>query len=217
LACAESPPYRSTAVPVVYHPPQSVEFPSDNPALYQGARWVCRGTLEPARAVIRARRVPIAEGVAAPPDDACAPEPARREAPRLPMLLSGPLQLDLGRLVLAHRVENVPPPPDFLFKAVTPAAAVAQPVTAIVRWVEPVQTVLVRPADRRVTRGVRVDVAPRTVVDSGPPSCERRSASRRGPLVTRVLAPCPLADEDELRRAISELEDAFADQTAVAG
>lgn len=28
----------------------------------------------------------------------------------------GPLELDLGRILLVHRVENVPPPPDFIFK-----------------------------------------------------------------------------------------------------
>jgi hypothetical protein len=27
----------------------------------------------------------------------------------------GPLQLDLGRILLVHRVENIPPPPDFIF------------------------------------------------------------------------------------------------------
>ena len=54
--------------------------------------------------------VPIVAAEPATLLERAAAEPAPRER-----RYDGPLDLDLGRILLVHRVENIPPPPDFIF------------------------------------------------------------------------------------------------------
>jgi hypothetical protein len=83
--------------------------------------------------------------------------------------------------VLLHRVENVPPPPDFIYEpfvssraAPTPPAASARPIHP-----RPCRVVDARQARQRVQRGWRVDVAP--CLDIG--SIERRPSRHRAAVV----------------------------------
>lgn len=96
-----------------FFPAGAAEFPNDNPSLHDGARWVCPDTIGESRAIVRARAsggaIPVVAADLAPLLERAAAEPARQRR------YEGPLDLDLGRILLVHRVENIPPPPDFIF------------------------------------------------------------------------------------------------------
>ncbi len=224
------------AVSARFLPVDAAEFPNDNPSLHHGARWICRSTVGAARALLRpsagaepsrAERVRVPARVV-PGEAVAKPVPVARQ-------LTGPIELDLGRIVLLHRVENVPPPPDFIFQPFVrtePAQRPALPdaplalatgpsgleptVVPETQPIEPVACQIVdrRDAARRVNRGWRVDIAPCLSIGSGPPlpsappETARRATRRRGSAVARSLTPLP--DSDEVSRAISELEAAFA-------
>jgi hypothetical protein len=108
----------------------------------------------------------------------------------------GPIELDLGRIVLPHRVENVPPPPDFIFepfvssRSSSRSQAALAPAPALRIEPQPCRIVDEREAGRRVDRGWRVDVAP--CVDVGVDNESRRQPRRRGPLLARRLLAAPI-------------------------
>jgi hypothetical protein len=150
-----------------FSPTCANEFPNDNPALHQGARWVCQQPLGAPRALLRA---PLNDpaGAGAVSESTSAPAPPEPVAEQ-PASLAGPLELDLARIVLPHRVENVPPPPAFIFRplassrrAVEPATAVFEPVAVPLRALPLLgyRVVDQHVASSRVQRRWRVDVAP---------------------------------------------------------
>lgn len=137
--------------------------------------------------------------------------------PRSPArVYEGPLELDLDRIVIAHRVENIPPPPDFVLRPFVPSPPRAPAERELVNDVaiEPRSCEVVDggEARRRVRRGPRVDIAPCLSVDAPAVSAAEvpPRARRRGPTQARVLVACPLPEMTELERAILELEAAFA-------
>ena len=83
----------------------------------------------------------------------------------------GPLQIDLSRIVLPHRVENVPPPPDFIFRPFVSSRrrelhAEGASESAVRPRLSPIAPRPCRVVDeveacRRVDRRFRVDVADR--------------------------------------------------------
>jgi hypothetical protein len=189
-----------------YSPTSASEFPNDNPALHEGARWVCQGLLGPPRALLQAQpavfsrgepsRGEPSRGELAAELPAPAPEqplatrslPARSAAPAAARphggappaaelaRYTGPLQLDLTRLVLPHRVADIPPPPDFIFRSLAtppPAAcrvllepfepAVAPPLTLL-----GYRVIDARAATCRVDRRWRIDIAPCVRIDTAP-------------------------------------------------
>jgi len=87
--------------------------------------------------------------------------------------LEGPLELDLGRIVLAHRVEDIPAPPAFIYRAFVSSRA-PEPSAALASSSAPPLELLSyrvvdqRVASRRVQRGWRVDVAPCLNIEAGP-------------------------------------------------
>jgi hypothetical protein len=102
----------------------------------------------------------------------------------------GPLQLDLDRIVLLHRVADVPPPPEFVYRPFVSsrsrvAAAVAAPIDP-----QPCCVVDEREQWRRVARGFFVDVAPCVTV--GSPVEPVRRPSRRPE--TRKACDLAIAD-----------------------
>jgi hypothetical protein len=180
-----------------FTPAGAAEFPNDNPVLHHGARWVCGATCGPARALWRASSdgVDAAQssarsGEAPPLAVASIPSPPASEpsraAARMERCLDGPLQLDLHRIVLRHRVEDVPAPPDFIYRPLVSARARAAPPAMTARPIEPLpieprpcRIVDTRPACQRVQRGWRVDVAPCVHIGAG----ERRPSRHRGGMV----------------------------------
>jgi len=98
-----------------FFPAGAAEFPNDNPSLHDGARWVCPDTVGATRAIVRPRpsggAVPVVAAQPALLLERAAAEPAPPER-----RYEGPLELDLGRILLVHRVEDIPPPPEFIFK-----------------------------------------------------------------------------------------------------
>jgi hypothetical protein len=103
----------------------------------------------------------------------------------------GPLQLDLDRIVLPHRVENVPAPPQFIFVPFVPsrvraARAVVPPPTIDPR---PCRVVDEREACRRIDRGWRVDVAPCVNVGAMAEASRRQSRRRSGIVACGALPP----------------------------
>lgn len=220
-----------------YSPAGAAEFPNDNPDLHGGARWVCLATRGAARALLRppardaapppaseTRRVAVEQGPLDAPESARPPSPSER--------FKGPLQLDLNRIVLLHRVENIPPPPDFVFEPFISSRPAQAPATEALAPIEPVacRAVDIREERRRVARGWRVDIAPCLSIEPSPPASEskveseasppalpasttipqesgRRLARGRGRVAARALSPLP--DSDEVSRAIHELEAAF--------
>lgn len=172
----------------------AAEFPNDNPELHDGARWVCLAPRGPARAVLRPR-------LDAAPPAPLEPRPEPAPAPRLEDRYRGPLELDLGRILLVHRVEDVPPPPDFIFVPFVPSAgrspaeARATPLRPLASCrpaqrpiaPSPCRAVDEREARRRVDRGRRVDVAPCVPVGPDP----GRRPARRRTLCTSGAEPEP--------------------------
>jgi hypothetical protein len=121
--------------------------------------------------------------------------PPKLDAPAAVRRYDGPLELDLDRIVLQHRVEEVPPPPDFIFRPFVSsrarsALAAVPPLRIDPR---PCRVVDGREACRRVERGWRVDVAPCLNVGSvDEPS--RRQNRRRGGVVAGASHPPPPED-----------------------
>jgi len=173
-------------VQTAYFPASAAEFPNDNPGLHQGVRWVCRQTLGAARALLRAQpgSSPLASSEASSSSSAAqeqgvfAPEPSRSSSaadltsapsPADPALLrlrlAGPLELDLERIVLPHRVENVPPPPEFIFRPFVSSRARDLRLALETLCAPPLEPLRYRVVDQRaascrVQRGWRVDIAP---------------------------------------------------------
>ena len=220
-----------------YLPAVAAEFPNDNPALHFGARWICRNTRGAARATLRIEPAtplfdappPANDSILTGAPSAASLAPTSTDASGAESRYAGPLELFLDRIVLAHRVENVPPPPDFIFRPFVSAEklAASRATPAVLGPIEPRACHVVdqRDAGRRVQRGWRVDIAPCLSVGAAAPEVTRavaistisvegsRRARRRGPVLARVLAVSPvspLPDAGELERAISELEAAFA-------
>jgi hypothetical protein len=142
-----------------FSPTCANEFPNDNPALHEGARWVCREPLGAPRALLRAppNEPPIAISAPVSSPERIAAQPA----------LTGPLELDLSRIVLPHRVEDVPPPPEFIFRPLASSrraepAALFEPVAVPLRALPLLgyRVVDEHLAASRVERRWRVDVAP---------------------------------------------------------
>jgi hypothetical protein len=201
-----------------FQPAGAAEFPNDNPSLHDGARWVCPDTVGPTRAIVRPRALGGAVSVVAaePAAHAAAPEPAppvELAAPLEPApperRYQGPLELDLGRIVLVHRVENIPPPPDFIFRPFVRSprrevslgeavvAALADPSAASLLPPAPIEprpcrSVDERDAGRRIERGWRVDVAPCLSIGTSAEALRAR-LRRRGISTTRALPPGPAA------------------------
>jgi hypothetical protein len=214
-----------------YFPVGAAEFPNDNPGLHRGARWVCRTTLGHARALLR-------PGLAASPEPSGTAASASNDAGRplsgpasveaadpvvRALRLKGPLEIVLGRVILLHRVENVPPPPDFIFepfvRSPLPEPSLAAAAVADAGRIEPRPCRVIddRNAAQRVDRGSRVDIAPcvdigvsasARAAPTGPKQAVRRAKRSRGRLAARALAPSRRGDE--VSRAIIELDTAFA-------
>jgi hypothetical protein len=116
-----------------FTPAGAAEFPNDNPALHRGVRWVCAAGGGPARALRRAEpALPDADPSPLP----AAPQP-RPASPPVERRCEGPLELDLGRIVLPHRVEDVPPPPDFIYEPFVSSRARSAPAAPSPRPVRP--------------------------------------------------------------------------------
>jgi hypothetical protein len=187
-------------VTAAFHTSGASEFPNDNPALHRGARWVCLLPRGPARALLRPSAgadVRSLEGPEEPPH--AVPQPAAVAPERR---FEGPLELDLGRIVLPHRVENIPPPPDFIFRPFVAARAKLGPPSALPIDPRPCRVVDEREAGRRVDRGSCVDVAPCIHVGVAVSEPSRRQPRRRGALAARlVLAAAFAAPPLELEAA----------------
>jgi hypothetical protein len=99
----------------------------------------------------------------------------------------GPLELDLDRLVLLHRVADVPPPPEFVYRPFVSSRVRPSPAPAVLAPIDPQPCRIIdeREAWRRVARGFSVDVAPCVTV--GVPMVAVRRQSRRR--ATRLDAP----------------------------
>jgi hypothetical protein len=229
-----------------YSPTSASEFPNDNPALHEGARWVCQGLLGPPRALLQAQpavfsRGEPSRGELAAELPAPAPEqplatrslPARSAAPAAARphggappaaelaRYTGPLQLDLTRLVLPHRVADIPPPPDFIFRSLAtppPAAcrvllepfepAVAPPLTLL-----GYRVIDARAATCRVDRRWRIDIAPCVRIDTAP-----GVRIDTAPPQLALAAPLPaLAAGAELAQQPAVAAGAELAQPAVAG
>ena len=141
-----------------FSPTCANEFPNDTPVLHQGARWVCQQPLSAPRALLRASA------------EAGTEVATERPGPQL----TGPLELDLTRIVLPHRVENIPPPPEFIFRPLSSARRAAptlafEPVAAPLRALPLLgyRVVDEHLASSRVERRWRVDVAPCVAVAGG--------------------------------------------------
>jgi hypothetical protein len=186
---------RFPPVTALYSPAGAAEFPNDNPELHRGVRWVCPNTSGPARALLQApapalaatspgAKVPAATAGQLP--SPFRPAPADPPPPPVPPARrwEGPLELDLDRIVLAHRVEDVPPPPDFIFRPFVSSRCrpALTPLPALPIDPKPCRVIDGREACRRVERGVRVDIAPCLIVGAvGEPSRRLRRRRRRRP------------------------------------
>lgn len=100
----------------------------------------------------------------APPATATVPAPASATPASATPLPPGPLELDLSRIVLPHRVADVPPPPAFIFRPL-PSSRRAAAALALAQATPPLtplgyQVIDQRDASCRVQRRWRVDVAP---------------------------------------------------------
>jgi hypothetical protein len=142
--------------------------------------------------------VVAAPSVLAPP--VLAPAPAARE-PRF----DGPLALDLGRIVLPHRVENVPPPPDFIFRPLASARPRLSAAPSLVLPIDPrpCRVVDERAAGRRIDRGFCVDVAPCIEVGAAANEPSRRQPRRRGSLAARGVLGSPVGAPPPELEAVS--------------
>jgi hypothetical protein len=226
-------PFHPAVSTPVYCPVGAAEFPNDNPNLHRGARWVCRDPLGSARAVLRysARdaslwTLPSGVSRALPPQadrplanqspESAAMPPALAVAVARALSFKGPLDIVLGRVLLTQRVEDVPPPPAFVYEPFVPsrraalkeAAAIATvPANALPFSVvgtlphahrptpiEPSACRVVdsRDARQRVARGWRVDIAPCVAVDSPAPLASA-PGQRAIPAEPKATAPVAAA------------------------
>jgi hypothetical protein len=109
-------------------------------------------------------RAPLNEPAGGSVSGSTSSEPPKTSAPTAPRL-AGPLELDLARIVLPHRVEDIPPPPEFIFRPLSSRraarAVVFEPVTAPQRALPLLgyRVVDEHLAASRVERRWRVDVA----------------------------------------------------------
>jgi hypothetical protein len=94
-------------------------------------------------------------------------------------------------------VENVPPPPDFIYRPFVSSRAAPPPPSPRPIHPRPCRIVDARQARQRVQRGWRVDVAP--CIDIG--SADRRPSRHRGGVVACPAAPLPAEPAPELRAA----------------
>lgn len=204
-----------------FSPTCANEFPNDNPALHEGARWVCQQPLGAPRALLRA---PLNEPAGAvvlsePASPQALPGPAA-EQPVQPF--TGPLELDLARIVLPHRVEDIPPPPAFIFRPLSTSRRVAEPVVPVF---EPVAVPLralpllgyrvvdEQLASSRVDRRWRVDVAPCVAVAG---ACALPLLTTQpAPAVAQAAEPEPL-DVAELESLAQALFPEFVEPPEVA-
>lgn len=205
-----------------FSPTCANEFPNDNPALHQGARWVCPQPLGAPRALLRAplNEPAVAAAVSEPASSPTLPEPvAEQPAQRL----AGPLELDLSRIVLPHRVEDIPPPPDFIFRplpssrrAPEPAAAVFEPVAAPLRALPLLgyRVVDEQLASSRVERRWRVDLAPCVAIAGALALPLPATEAAPQPSVAQAAEPEPV-EAAELESLAQALFPEFADAPAV--
>jgi hypothetical protein len=196
-----------------FSPTCANEFPNDNPALHEGARWVCREPLGAPRALLRA---PLNE----PPVSVSAPVSSPERSAAQPAL-TGPLELDLTRIVLPHRVEDVPPPPEFIFRPLPssrraePAAAVFEPVAVPLRALPLLgyRVVDEQLAASRVERRWRVDVAPCLAVAAALAQPRRMDAAP-APILAGASEPQPV-EAVELESLAQALFPEFPDPPGV--
>jgi len=201
-----------------FSPAGAAEFPNDNPALHRGARWVCLAARGPARALWQATEASAAS--ASPPATSVpGPVPALPPPPSVERHCEGPIELDLHRIVLPHRVENVPPPPDFIYRPFASSRARVTPAVESPRPIDPrpCRVVDARQAGQRVQRGWRVDVAPCVRVDVVAPCVHVEPARLREPVVERRLSrhrggvvACPAPRLPSFESLVVELQAASA-------
>jgi hypothetical protein len=230
-------------------PAAAAEFPNDNPRLHRGARWLCLQVCSPARAVWRwsqqgALAPPAAVAALAAPASSAPVPSAARAAPSEPAL-PWVMDIDPARVVLRHRVEDVPPPPEFVYKPFRRSLAAPPPPTYGAVQVR--RVIGIGPVPREVRRNRRVDIAPCIAIGAAPPAPVLENVSQPAEAVfsavepaalqppPAALAPPPAAvtpppprrasrrgrlrsvlHADELRQAILELESAFGERVAVA-
>jgi len=129
--------------------------------------------------------VAAASTLAAEPATAREPAPPERR-------YEGPLELDLGRILLVHRVENIPPPPDFIFRPLASSrrreASVGEAAPSEVPLSEAVVAAL---AADPSAGGVCAALVARTIEPQACRTIDEREASRRVDRGWRVdVAPC---------------------------
>jgi hypothetical protein len=196
-----------------FSPTCANEFPNDNPALHQGARWVCQQPLGAPRALLRASAEATAAPLNEPAGAASADERAlgERAAGQSVPRLAGPLELDLARIVLPHRVEHVPPPPAFIFRplassrrAAEPAPAVFEPVAVPLRALPLLgyRVVDEHLAASRVERRWRVDVAPCLAVAGALEARAARDAVELEAVATREAGALEAGELESLAQAL---------------
>lgn len=135
----------------------------------------------------------------------------------------GPMDLALDSIVIPHRVEDIPPPPAFIYEAVLAhAERELQRVTAARLAAEAraraaivparCHTVGAHRAAQRVERAWRVDIAPCLPVDGAPAQVEPAAEAPQPERRRRRGNPSELPMLKDLSRAIAELEAAFGER-----
>jgi hypothetical protein len=154
------------------------------------------------------QRVARAQELAAPSAEASTPVgvapvgvvpvavvPVRPSAAELAARFAGPLALDLARIVLPHRVADIPPPPEFVFRPFVSSRRRSVPAAAPPLPLLGYRVVDARVGAQRVERRWRVDIAPCLGVGA-----ERRVAQSLASvlpeIVSTVLADGRLAVEN---------------------
>ncbi len=201
------------------HLPGAAEFPNDNPELHRGARWVCSATRGAARAVLRYTGLEGPRLALPAPPSRTRPVPDKAADGVLAgkkhsaFRLTGPLLLDLDRVVLPHRVENVPPPPAFIFEPFVPSPVRAAPtppkaplaaLPALPLIPMPCRVIADPVLRRRVARGLRVDIALCLSVGS---DAEVSRVEPNDAEVSRVEPSCvPVSHAEPSRFEVSRVE-----------
>ena len=176
---------------------------------------MCPDTVGPARAIVRPR--PSGGAIPVIAADAALELPRHEPDAALERRYEGPLDLDLGRILLLHRVEDIPPPPEFIFRPFVssrraeadaePRAETETDALEAAAWVvgvpapiepRPCRVVDEREACRRVDRGWRVDVAPCVNVGAGGEPGRARVRRRSIASVHVLPASAPAATPPEL-------------------
>ncbi len=156
---------------------------------------------QPSRVDSAAREPFALEPDAAPPSRPVVPAALAPAAAQPTTLSPGPLQLDLSRIVLPHRVADVPPPPPFIFRPLPSSRRAAQAL-AIARATPPLQPLGYRVVEQRaascqVQRRWRVDVAPCLAVLAALPEASPAPAPVHALPPLAPLAPEPVLPELE--------------------